>query len=177
MRGDGMSLSCHTHPCPRPRKREGQKARRDSQSGTKTGGERPEALGRGGHREARLRGNQRKSEGRAEPSGAIPSQTVATAVETAWGRERGARDQQSQDRESYPRDPRAGTRAGQTQGGWWGGEGGEEEVRRSERRQQSRTHGRWRLKERRGVRETASVRESCGLRRGGRRGRASQRGP
>lgn len=33
--GDRMSLSCHTHPCPRPRKREGQKAWKESE--TKTG--------------------------------------------------------------------------------------------------------------------------------------------
>lgn len=40
--------------------------------------------------------------------GAVPSPTVATAVETAWGRERGARDQQRQDRASYLGDPRPG---------------------------------------------------------------------
>lgn len=51
-----------------------------------------------------------REKGRAEQSGAIPSPTVATAVETVWGPERGARDQQSQDRESSPRDRRAGTR-------------------------------------------------------------------
>lgn len=47
MWGDGMSLSCHTHPCPGPSKREGQKALRES--GTKTGG-RGETLGRAGQR-------------------------------------------------------------------------------------------------------------------------------
>lgn len=55
--GDGMSPSCHTHPCPGPSKREGQKALRES--GTKTGE-------RGGHWGEQARGGKGAREEKAE---------------------------------------------------------------------------------------------------------------
>lgn len=53
--GVGMSLSCHTHPCPGLRRREGQKALRESQK-QRQGERDEETLGTGGQREARVKG-------------------------------------------------------------------------------------------------------------------------
>lgn len=72
--GDRMSLSCHTHPCPRPRKREGQKAWRESETKTgerrrDTGESRPEWGTECGHPERQT------------------DRQTATIVGRAWGQE------------------------------------------------------------------------------------------
>lgn len=146
-----MSLSCHTHPCPGPREREGQKALRESQEQRQE--ERDgETLGRADQSEAEGGKGETEKGGRGSRVRDILNDRRATTVGTAWGREREARDQQRQDRKTQPGDPRARTRTRQrrraverdrkkdnhteeTEGGYRGEEG----VRGSKRNQQGNT--------------------------------------